>query len=321
MNNLGKKLRGLAAPVALAWGLATGAAYATAQTTPVKVLVQAVASQPVYIARDQGIFVRHGLEVEIAPAPTADAMVPQLLNGQAQFGLASGLSVINAVSKGLKVQLIASALNTSSGVPSSARLVVPQDSPVKTVADLGGKSVAVGGLRSQPHLMVMAGAKELGVDPATVSFVEMPVPAMQAAALKGTVAAVYPFEPYLTNMLHAGFRVVEPSLTKYLEGSPVISFAASTDYLQKNPEVAKAFVAAMKEAYEVANRNPQLVRDVDLKYTKLPADFIKTRDIAPFRAVIDRTALAQMEIRMKDFGWISRVPSMAELVYASAPAQ
>lgn len=294
---------------------------AAAQNVALRVLVQAVASQPVYLARDQGIFARHGLDVEIAPAPTADAMVPQLLSGQAQFGLASGLAVINAVSKGLKVKLVASALNTSSAVPSSARLIVVEASPIRSVADLKGKSVAVGGLRSQPHLMVLAGARDLGVDPASVSLVEIPVPAMQAAAQKGTVDAIYPFEPYLGSLLKSGFRVVEPSLTKFIEGAPVIAFAAASDYLEKNPKVAKAFVAAMTEAYELANRDPQMVRDVDLKYTKLPPEFIKTRDIAPFSATIDRAALTGMAVRMKDFGWIPRVPTQAELLDAQAPAQ
>ena len=156
-----KAARGAAAVVAV---LAL-AAPAAAQTAHVKVLVQQVASQPVFMARDMGLFAKHGLDVEIAPAPTADAMVPQLLSGQSQVALASGLAIINASAKGLKVKLFASALNTSSAVPSSARLVVPQDSPIKTVADLKGRSVAMGGLRSQPHLMVMAGARELGVDP------------------------------------------------------------------------------------------------------------------------------------------------------------
>ena len=227
--------------------LAAAALPAAAQNVAVKVLVQAVASQPVYIARDQGIFAKHGLEVEIGPAPTADAMIPQLLSGQVQFGLASGLAVINAVSKGLKVKLLASALNTSSAVPSSARLIVPQDSPLRTVADLKGKSVAMGGLRSQPHLMVMAGAKELGVDPATISFVEIPVPAMQAAAQKGTVDAVYPFEPFLSSMLKSGFRLLEPSLTKYIEGAPVISFsrpavsiAICSDSITHGPAIRKS---------------------------------------------------------------------------------
>lgn len=292
-----------------------------AAAEPLKVLVQAVASQPVYIARDQGIFARHGLEVEIAPARTADAMIPLLLSGQAQIALASGLAVINASVKGLNVRLFASALNTSSAVPSSARLIVPDDSPIRTVADLKGRSVAMGGLRSQPHLMVLAGAKEAGVDPAAISFVEIPVPAMQAAVQKGTVDAIYPFEPYLSGMLKSGFRVVEPSLTRYIEGGPVIAFAASTDYLDRNPEVVKAFIAAMTEAYEAANRNPQLVRDIDLKYTKLPPEFIKNRNIAPFAIEIDRAALALMAARMKEFGWISQVPTAAELLHARAVAK
>ena len=294
---------------------------ARAENMHVRVLVQTVASQPVYMARDQGIFARHGLDVEIAPAPTADAMMPQLLSGQAQFALASGLSVINAVSKGLPVKLFASALNTSSDVPSSARLIVPEASPVRTIADLKGKSVAMGGLRSQPHLLVMAGAKDLGVDPGSISFVEMPVPAMQAAASKGTVDAVYPFEPYLTAMLKNGFRLVEPNLTKYLEGAPVIAFAGSSEFLQQNPKVVKEFEAAMKEAYDLANANPQMVRDVDLKYTKLPPAFIMSRDVSPFSLVIDKGALARMAARMNEFGWIPRVPTMAELLDAQAVAK
>ena len=291
---------------------------AAAQTTPIKALVQGVASQPVYMARDMGIFARHGLDVEVAPAPTADAMVPQLLSGQAQVALTSGLAVVNAASKGLKVKLFASALNTSSAVPSSARLVVPQNSAVQTLADLKGKSVAMGGLRSQPHLLVIAGAKELGVDPASIAFIEMPVTAMQAAAQKGTVDAVYPFEPYLSAMLKGGFRLVEPNLTKYMEGAPVIAFAASSEYLEKNPAVIRSFVAAISEAYEVANRNPQLVRDIDLKYTRLPPEFIRSRDIAPFSAVVDRAALTQLAQRMKDFGWIPQVPTLQDLLDVNA---
>jgi len=309
--------RSLAA--ALTATLCTGIALpAAAQATRIKALVQGVASQPVYMARDMGIFARHGLEVEIAPAPTADAMVPQLLSGQAQVALTSGLAVVNAASKGLKVKLFASALNTSSAVPSFARLVVPQDSPIRSIADLKGKSVAMGGLRSQPHLLVMAGARDHGVDPASISFVEIPVTSMQAAAQKGTIDAVYPFEPYLSAMLRGGFRLVEPNLTKYMEGAPVISFAASTEYLEKNPAVIRSFVAAISEAYELANRDPQLVRDVDLKYTKLPPEFIRSRDIAPFSAVIDPTALGQLAQRMKDFGWIPHIPPMQDLLDAHA---
>lgn len=303
---------------ALGCVLALAGLPAWSQNTHLKVLVPGVAAQPVFIARDQGIFARHGLDVDIAPAPTADAMIPQLLSGQVQFGLTSGLAVINAASKGIQVKLVASALNTSSAIQSAARLIVPGDSPIHTVADLKGKTVALGGLRSQPHLMVLAAARDLGIDPASISFVEMPVPAMQAAAAKGTVQAIYPFDPYLAALLKSGFHPVEPSLTKYLEGSPVIAFAAASDYLDRNPKIVHEFVAAMAEAYELANHNPQLVRDVDLKYTKLPPEYIRNREIQPFSIVIDEPALGHMAERMKEAGWITRVPAMTEIVDAHA---
>lgn len=285
-----------------------------AQATPLRVLVQAVALQPVYMARDMGWFAREGLEVEIAPAPTADAMIPQLLNGQAQIGLASGLALVNAVARGLPVKAFLSALNTSTSAPSSARLVVPPTARTQALADLKGCTIAVGGLRSQPHLMLLAGARDMGMRPTDLSIVEMPVTAMQAAALKGTLDAVYPFEPYLGAMVKAGFRIVEPNLSRYIEGAPVIAFTASEAYLRSGRGAVRTFARVMREAYALANREPDRVREVDLKYTRLPPEYVRTRQIAPFSANIDGEALMHMAGLMKDFGWIGQVPALEALL-------
>jgi ABC-type nitrate/sulfonate/bicarbonate transport system substrate-binding protein len=96
---------------------------------------------------------------------------------------------------------------------------------------------------------------------------------------------------------------------------------AAAEFLDRSPALVRQFIAAMTEAYELANRQPQLVREVDLKYTKLPPDFINSRDIAPFGAVIDKAALERMARRMTEFGWIERVPPMTELLDAQAVAR
>jgi NitT/TauT family transport system substrate-binding protein len=314
--------RGLAPLTALfvfaAGLLATGVARA-AEPVKLKIMAAPTAFEAVYIARDQGIFARHGLEVDIVPGGAPDAMIPLLLNGQVQYGMSSGLATVTAVSKGLPVRIALSNLN--SGSPATAALIVPPESPVKTLADLKGKKIGLSSLRNQPHLGVLISAKAQGIDPSTLSFVEIPAAAMVAAAQKGTVDAIYALDPHKSAAVASGFRVVEESVSRFMDGATAVTMTASKEFLDKNPAPAKAFVAAMTEAYDVANKNPAMVRDIDLKYTKLAPEFVKSRSISPFSAPVDLAALKKMTDAMLANGWITRAPPVTEVVDANAPTR
>src|SRR5207244_13136515 len=88
------------------------AAAAGAQPTKLKVMVAPTAFEAVYIGRDQGIFAKHNLDVEIVPGGAPDAMIPLLLNGQVHYALSSGLATITAISKVLPVPIAVSDLNS-----------------------------------------------------------------------------------------------------------------------------------------------------------------------------------------------------------------
>ena len=93
---------------------------------------------PLFLARDQGIFAKHGIEptlVQIA-GPTSVAAV---LSGQVQFGHSGGSEVIGAAVEGGDVKIIAVQS------PVFPFLVMSQPD-IKTATDLKGKKVGV----SQP---------------------------------------------------------------------------------------------------------------------------------------------------------------------------
>lgn len=296
----------------------TGAA--AAQPVKIKVMVAPTAFEAVYIARDQGIFAKHNLDVEVVPGGAPDAMIPLLLNGQIQYAMSSGLAVVTAISKGLPVRIALSNLNSSS--PATAALIAPTSGPVNTLADLKGRKVGLSSLRNQPHLGVLISAKAAGMDPASIAFVEIPAAAMVAAAEKGTVDAIYALDPHKSVALASGnFRLVEESVSKFMSGATAVTLAASKDFLDKNPAVQKSFVAAMTEAFELANKRPDLVREVDMKYTKLPPEFIKVRTISAFSPVVDLAALKKMTDAMLANGWIPRAPEASEMVDANAPTR
>src|SRR5262249_24297229 len=156
-----------------------------------------------------------------------------------------------AISKSLPVRFALSNLN--SGAPATAALIAPNSSPVRMLADLKGRKIGLSSLRNQPHLGVLISATTAGIDPATLSFVEIPAAAMLAAADKGTVDAIYALDPYKTAALASGnYRLIEESVSKFMGGATAVTLAAAKDFLDKNQPVAKRFVAAMTEAFELA---------------------------------------------------------------------
>jgi ABC-type nitrate/sulfonate/bicarbonate transport system substrate-binding protein len=89
----------------------------------------------IYIGIDQGIFKKHGLDVEaidiFGPAKAQEAMAA----GSIDFELGSGTELAY-VAKGAKELAIASIVEP----PSVVDLVVRKDGPIKTIADLKGKT-------------------------------------------------------------------------------------------------------------------------------------------------------------------------------------
>jgi NitT/TauT family transport system substrate-binding protein len=79
-------------------------------------------------------------------------------------------------------------------------LVVPADSPIKSLADLVGKKIALNGTNSIGTLLISALLAEYDISPAKVTFVTDPdgFPAMPAELQDGAWSAAFLAEPYVT---------------------------------------------------------------------------------------------------------------------------
>jgi ABC-type nitrate/sulfonate/bicarbonate transport system substrate-binding protein len=93
---------------------------------------------PIDVGIKQGIFAKYGLDVESA-AFSGDAKLQQgLLANSLDFGLGSGPAMAFAV-KGAPILAVAAFANE----PRNIAVTVGEDSPIKTVADLKGKLLAI----------------------------------------------------------------------------------------------------------------------------------------------------------------------------------
>jgi ABC-type nitrate/sulfonate/bicarbonate transport system substrate-binding protein len=117
--------------------LATGAQAADAVRVG-KAVPFAWTFTPIDVGIDTGIFAKHGLELTVTGF-AGDARLQQaLVSDSIDFGLGSGPGM-GFLAKGSPAKAVAA----MAGAPMNMSLVVPYDSPIKTLDDIKGKKVGI----------------------------------------------------------------------------------------------------------------------------------------------------------------------------------
>jgi NitT/TauT family transport system substrate-binding protein len=246
--------------------------------TTVKVGVLPIsAMSPLYLGIEKGIFKRHGLELQPQVAQSGAAIIPAVLSGDQQFGFANVVSLMVARDKGLPLEIVAKGSQAGPGASQKYEgVVVKGDSPIRTPADLAGKTLAVNAVDDIGGLLISGALAKDGVDPKSIKFMEIGFPDANAAVDGGRVDAAYQTEPFLSQARAAGDRVVlyqYPALGREIA---IAGYFTSEAYARENPEVAHEFEAAMDESLRYAGSHEGEVRDIVSTFTKIPPDAAKS---------------------------------------------
>jgi NitT/TauT family transport system substrate-binding protein len=152
-------------------------------------------------------------------------------------------------------------------------VIVPVASPAKVMADLKGKRVGSG-----PGIQNVTLAKTVlergGATGATV--VELPIGQHVAALAAGQIDAAYTLEPTGTiGRMNGTTRVLEPGvIARYVLGDPMApwfggSASLASEFIKKNPEVAKKFIAAYGKGVAYVRSKPVEARQYMKGYTAI----------------------------------------------------
>ncbi|KAA8728752.1 sulfonate ABC transporter substrate-binding protein [Ewingella americana] len=138
-------------------------------------------------------------------------------------------------------------------------IVVPENSPIKTVADLKGKRVALNKGSDVNYLLVSA-LENAGLKYKDVTPVYLPPSDARAAFQRGAVDAWVIWDPYLAEVeTHEKARLVKnaeglvPHYTFYL---------ASRKFADTYPQTAEKVVDELKQLSDWANKNPDGAADI-----------------------------------------------------------
>lgn len=247
---------------------------------------------PIYLGKQKDFFSKRNIDLTLTLASGGAAIVPAVVSGQYQFGFSNVISLLLATSNGLPLKVVCNG-NNSTGVDGSdfAALMVKGDSPIKTPADLAGKTVAANTLKNIVDTSVRASVRKAGGDPKAVKFVELPFPQQPAALQSGQVDAVFVVEPFQSAVLAAGGRKIASSYVDTAPNLVVALYFTSQQLIASNPDLVKRFNEAMKESLAYADAHPDEARAVIGTYTQIAPDVIAKMTLPKWPADINRQAV------------------------------
>lgn len=244
-----------------------------------------------YIAKDQGLFAKHGLDADVKLTQVSLAATPNILvSGSIDIGGVTPPALLLADENGLDIKIVAGVDQTAAGFHLSA-IVVSADSNIKTAADLKGKNVAVPGLNDLLHILVVKWMGDHGVAKNDVHYVEVPMVQLGDALKAGRVDAVVPVEPFTTRIANSGGRVLAYYVDDLPAGLPPVVWASTGKYAAAHPAAIKAFRAALADAAEYYKAHPETGPETLSHYIKIPPEVLKNIPIPPATATVDASQI------------------------------
>ena len=238
----------------------TGAAHAQTKMT-IATGVDPVFSA-FYVAQQEGLFKKHGLDVRINTGPSGSAMVAFLVNGQIESAFGSEIAGVSNHNLDPNVVVVAQATRLVRWIGLVGR-------NIDNLEQLKGKKVGVA-RGSGGEVFWLAMLDKLKLNAADYTVVNVEAPEMVAALERGNIDAYAVWEPWITRGLAA---VKNTKVLKDQEGilEQGVYIYMNRAWIQKNPAPADAFLRSLVDATEIINGDrKRAAKDV--------SDFLKNLD-------------------------------------------
>jgi NitT/TauT family transport system substrate-binding protein len=264
---------------------------------------------PMDLGIKKGFFQAQGIDINKRTLQSGNDIVLALANHNGEIGYFGWVPMMIASTQGIAISAVAaSEVEGTSAGDNWQDILVKGDSSIRTPRDLAGKTIAVNALKGVGEVMIRAALQKVGVNPTSIRLLAMPFPTMRTALRNGQVDAIWTPEPFQSQALNLdGARIVMapgPVLGKYW---PIGGYGALTSWARANPALAKRFRLAINRSLAYAQGHSAEIREL------LPAGTQNVR-LPIWSPLIDRAKLRQLARYTLNFGVISKMPNLTQLV-------
>jgi ABC-type nitrate/sulfonate/bicarbonate transport system substrate-binding protein len=216
---------------------------------------------PADIGAEAGIFKRHGIDLDISAFAGDAKMVQGLTAGSIDVALGGSPSFASIV-KGAPMKAVA----VFSGAPNIIMLTVLKDSPLKNPSDLKGHTVSVSGAGSLTFWLTQQLSRRLGWGDDGIKITPLGASEAQIAALMthqidGTTTDSVTVEKFV----ESGNGRILVKFGDFFPDFVSSCIYASTDLIDKRPDVLRAFLAGWFETIAYMNDHRPGVIDITMK--------------------------------------------------------
>jgi NitT/TauT family transport system substrate-binding protein len=287
----------------------SAATTAAAEPTTVKVATFAVAGTAgIHIADSKGYFTDEGLELQADTVDIAQ-MIPTVLSGSDDFGVASSGALLQAASQGLGLRIVAPAYY---GTPAEQGIYVAKDSPIQSIEDLKGKTIATGSLKSAAHAGILMQLEEAGLKPSDVKVVIFPFPDIPAALRAGELEAGHMAEPGISAAGDSVREVID-NIYPFGDDPGVTYWFTSDEFAEANPDVVEGFAAAVNRAQDDAAGDDSVAREAIAGYTEIDAALLESMALPGFGSDMKRDQFEQQAEEFVKYGFLTEAPDIDAL--------
>ncbi|HLI20181.1 MAG TPA: ABC transporter substrate-binding protein [Stellaceae bacterium] len=241
------------------------------------------------IGAEQGIYQKYGIALEITDMGSAAKLQEALASGTLDLGLTSGADLAFPA-KGAPVRAVAAFADA----PLAVTVLAMDDSPIKGVADLKGKTLAIPGVGSSPEwlvrqMSVQEGWGPDGIKTVAVGSISATMAALRAHQIDASVGSAE--AGYVLEEKHEAHIVVR--LAKYAPHFHAHLVFARNDLIAQNPQLIDRFLKAFFSSIAFIKGHREATDQAASRLMNLPI------------SIVDRTYSEQLSM-LQDGGTFDR---------------
>jgi len=258
-----------------------------------------------------------GIEIKWIDFQFGPPLLEAINVGSVDFGYVGDSPPIFAQAGGARIRYVAAVKSEGN----TQAIVVPQDSPIKTLADLKGKRIAFG-KGSSAHNLLVAALEKAGLAWSDISPAPLAPADATAAFAKGAVDAWSIWDPYLALAElneHARVLAFDKDVHK-----PNAFYIAGTNFVEKYPSLVAKLNAVFASEGQWADAHHEEVAKAQAEATGV--DIVAIRrfvDRSNYRVVPvdDEVIKSQQAVadRFARFGLIPKPVNVSDIVWKWTP--
>jgi NitT/TauT family transport system substrate-binding protein len=263
---------------------------------------------PIYIGINNGLFAAEDIKIDLVFAQSSAGIIQQLAANSINVSVGGGLvDPIRAIDKGAPVAIV----RIETQRPPYALIAKPA---IKSIADLRGKIVSVGGPKDITRIFFERMLKPAGVTPGAVDLIFAGATSARLAALQsGAADAALLTTPYYFHAEAAGYSNL--GLTADTVDMPFSGVSANRNWAARNMRTAEKYIAIYNRAVlwlaDPANRQAAIklmvsVSNLTADDVEKSYDFLQRGQFFETTGMVSRRKLGLVIEALQELGDIPR---------------